>query len=453
MGVPERDNERFARLINDPVYRALWGDRVRLVRQGIAIVENSATGWKRVTSTGGGVTGFRGDRLLLDDLNNPINVESDDVRQATARFVREIMPDRLNDLKLSAIINLQQRTHEGDATGVLLEHGTGYTNVCVPMEFDPLRFAPIVLRYDEEGEPDLIWRDPRGLGDDGEPLSGLYSNARGELRVRPGSPMAKAEGALCWPERFPREEVEALRAIKGQYAWDSQFQQYPGVRGGGIVRKEWWRLWSASDYPALGTVVVSVDTAVEESQSADFNACTVWGLFQGTAGEPQFLLLEAWQERLPLAKLVERVARTCRTRNADYLLIEHKTRGRDVHDEIRRHYVNATWQTVLVLPERSKVARLRAVEHLFSGDYRKDPNGVEYWEGGMIYAPDRDFADEVINQVASFPYGQHDDYVDSVTQALGWMRKVGVVLRKVEHEIDEEEAARYRKPLGVPYSI
>lgn len=452
--VPERDNIRFARIINDPVYRLCWGDRIKLAREGSEVVENTRTGWKRVTSTGGSITGQRGDRLLLDDLNNPMNVESEEVRASATRFVREIMSDRLNNLDKSVIINLQQRTHEEDATGVLIKYGQGYEFVCVPMEFDPLRIFPVTLRRDEDGNPSQVWTDPRALDSKGRLLSGLTMNARGEPRVELGSPMAHAEGTPCWPERFSPEAIEKLKAEKGPFAWHSQYDQFPGVRGGSIIRKDWWKLWQAEEYPDLGTILVSVDTAVEEGTQHDYNACTVWGAFAGEEGEPLLLLLEAWRARLPLAQLVERIAQTCRRRKTDYLLIEHKTRGRDVHDEIVRLYQDATWMTVLVKAEISKVARLKAVEHLFSGDYRKDPHtGIEHWEGGMVYAPDKEWADEVIAEVASFPFGAHDDYVDTVSQVLGWVRKNGVALRKVEYEAMELERKRYRKQPKVPYAI
>jgi phage terminase large subunit-like protein len=627
--IPERDNIRFARVINDPVYQRCWGDRVHLVRAGTELVENARGGWKRVASTGGGTTGWRANRLLLDDLNNPMNVESEDVRRATERFVREIMPDRLNDLDEDAIINLQQRTHAGDATGLLLKYGQGYEFVCVPMEFDPLRIYPVTLRRDERGKPEQVWTDPRGLDAAGNTLAGLYTDRRGELKVRIGSPMAKAEGALCWPERFSPDAVAKLKAEKGPYAWDcnpgeapilmadlstkalrdvrigdevvgfetgceplrdganfvrrrlintvvtdihrdvrpvvklaldsgqsirctpnhkwytgrapndpthpvyaaakvgrallrvcdpalpaldtledarmagwvfgynwvggfyirdqdkivalepdgedvvyglttrtgnyvawgfgssnSQYQQFPGVRGGGIIRRDWWHLWPDETWPELGTILVSVDTATEEGPKNDWNACTAWGAFAGDAGEPLLLLIEAWRARCPLAELVAKVETTCRRRKADYLLIEHKTRGRDLHDEIIRIYQHAAWQTVLVDVEISKAARLKAVQGLFSGDYSRDPNtGVESYTGGMIYAPDKAWADEVITEVAEFPWGEKDDYCDSVSQALGWVRKNGVVLRRVEYDEAELDRKRFRKTPGVPYAI
>ena len=469
--VPVRDNLRFAQVVKHPVYQACWGDRVKITREGSEWVQNDRTGWKAVTSVSGSTTGLRGDILLLDDLNNPMDVESPLVRGATKRFVQEIMPSRLNDLARSAIINLQQRTHQEDATGVLLEaeekraeagQDPEYTFVCIPAEFDPLRIAEVVLRRDEDGEPTDVWVDPRSLDENGRTLRGLFTNAKGLPDVRMGSPMAKAAGESFWPERFPNEELARLKSGMTDYAWDSQMNQIPGVRGGAIIRRDWWKTWSAEDYPALGTVVVSLDTAVEEGEANDWNACTAWGAFAGRHGEPQFLLLAAWKIRTNLADLVRRVAETCRERKADYLLIERKTRGKDVSDEIQRLYQGATWQTELVIPQGDKVSRLRAVSHLFSGDVRRLPDGFDgdgkpkftmSWGGGVVFAPDRDFVEEVITQVATFPYSTHDDYVDTVSMALSWCRKNGVILRKEEFDFEETERNTFRKPLKTPYAI
>lgn len=460
--VPVRDNLRFAKVIKHPVYQQCWGDRVKIGRDGAEWVDNQSTGWKMVSSVSGSVTGFRGDRLLLDDLNNPQAVESELVRETTNRFVRETMPDRLNDLQESVVINLQQRTHQEDATGTLLKFGQDYTFVCVPAEFDPLRIWPVILRRDELGDPVSTWTDPRGLDDEGNPLVGMAHNARGEPFVVPGSPMARAEGTSFWPERFPEEALLKLKAEKGAYAWSSQYLQIPGVRGGAIIRRDWWKLWQDETYPQFGTVVAALDTAVEAKESADYTALTVWGAFAGERGEPLFMLIDAWRGRVSLAETIARVTEMCRRRRVDYLVIEHKTRGRDVADEIMRQYGDATWQTVLYKPEGDKESRLRAVAPLFSGDCRKMPDGkdengkdryIDVYSGGIIYAPAMTWADEVIDEVASFPYGEHDDYADTVAMALAWTRKNGVVLRKVEWDSMEYERNLYRKPQRVPYSI
>jgi phage terminase large subunit-like protein len=473
--VPIRDNLRFATVIKHPVYQQCWGDRVKVTRDGAEWVQNDRTGWKMVTSVSGGTTGFRGDRLLLDDLNNPQTVESDTVRRTTIRFIREIMPDRLNNLDESAIINLQQRTHQNDATGTILEHGVGYTNVCVPMRFDPLRIFPVVLRRDDDYNPVDVWIDPRSLDADGNQLPGLTTNDRGEPAVIPGSPMDRATGESCWPERFSEGALIALEKEKGAYAWNSQYQQYPGVRGGSIIRRDWWKLWKDDDYPDVGTVVVGLDTAVETKEVNDYTALTVWGAFEGPSGEPLMMLMWAWRDRLPLAEIVRQVFEICSGRaelrgagrkaspKADYLLIEDKTQGRAVHDELLTLQGRNPWQTEMVKPRGDKIARLTAVSHLFSGDATRIPDGKDangkdkfldvFHGGGMIYAPDKDWAQAVIDEVADFPYSAHDDWTDTVSMVLGWVRQNGVVLRREEWDDLQYERNVYRKPLTVPYSI
>jgi predicted phage terminase large subunit-like protein len=455
--IPERDNARLLRVISDPVYLRCWGDRFGIVRAGLTLLENDKTGWKRVISTSSGTTGHRADRILCDDLNDPNDVESESVRAGTIHWVREVMPDRLNNMQTSAIVNVQQRTHEQDATGVLAEHGDGYAWMSIPMEFDPLRLCRVVLRTDEDGSVLQEWVDPRGVDEQGQELAGLYEDERGNLKVRMGSPMAQAEGVLAWPERFPPETVASLKKIKGPYAWAGQYNQAPTVRGGAIIWRDWWQTWSARHFPSVGTVIVSLDTAIKESEGADYTALTVWGAWEGVDGAPQVMLLDAWRDRLSLAETVARTAETCFRWKADYLLIEDKARGHDASVEIQRQYADRTWETILIKVNSNsgdKEARLRAVSPLFSGDVRRDPvTGVDTWVGGMVWAPATEWAEEVINEVTAFPRGSHDDYVDTVSQAMAFMRRHGVVLRKAEHDAAELEAKRFRKAPGVPYAI
>lgn len=473
--IPERDNLRFTRVISDPVYQSMWGDRVKLVREGAALVENHHTGWKRTTSTDGGTTGWRGDRILLDDMNNPKSVESDAVRKGTNIFIREVMPDRLNSLRDSVIVNLQQRTHEDDATGTIIKYGRGYQFLCIPMEFDPLRMMPLVLRRDDNGDAIQVWNDPRGLDSNGNLLEGLYTDpVRDTLKVRPGSPMAHAEGTLCWPERFGSKEVMDLKSEKGEYAWAGQYQQMPQPRGGGIIRHDWWQLWARPSYPPLGTVVASLDTSIKEGEKNDYNALTVWGAFaEGNDPYPRLILIDAWRIRCSLAELVQKTAETCSDRKVDVLLIEDKARGTDVAAEIARQYASdVTWDTQLIPVNGrgsfagDKEARLRAVSVMFSGDVRKVPKPgapppppgergetIDVWSGGLIFEPGTSWSREVVEEVCSFPTAAHDDYTDSTSLALSWIRRHGVVLRKVEWEREDYQSKLFRPRPGVPYAI
>jgi phage terminase large subunit-like protein len=454
----ERDNGgdigRFSRLLKSVEYRTLWGDRFKIIKDNAGLVENDKTGSKRVvTMSGGATTGFRGDRILIDDANNPLDVESDTVRATTNIWLREVMPSRTNSAYTSAIICIQQRTHEEDATGILAKTGE-YRWTCVPMHYDPLRDTPVVLTVDDDGRQLDVWHDPRGLDPvTGKKLEGLFRDARGKLQVRPGSPMAKAEGTLAWEARWNQAACDKLRNALGEYAYEGQFQQSPGIRGGGIIRRDWWQIWEG-DFPEFGTIIGILDTAVEEDSKNDWNAIITLGAFPGKEGEPKIMMTSAARWRCQLAELVTNVAAVCAYRKVDYLLIERKTRGKDVHDEILRNYTNAPWETVLVEVTATKIARLKAVSQLFSGDLKKDPvTGIDVYSGGCIYAPDRDWADVVIDEVSAFPTGSHDDYVDCVSMGLGWIRRNGVVLRKVEWEAEELEKRKWKKSIGVPYAI
>ena len=393
-----------------------------------------------------------------------MNVESDPVREATTRWLTEIMPDRLVNLDESVIVNLQQRTHEMDATGILAGIWESPTWVMIPMEFDPLRAMPVVLRTDDEGRAIQVWRDPRGLDDDGVELEGLYHDTTGTLRLRMGSPMAQAEGALCWPERFSPEAVERMKK-KGIYAYSGQYQQAPTVRGGGIIRRDWWQLWPEEEFPPLGTVVGSLDTAIKEGEQNDFNAFLSMGAFAGKEGAPKLILTSAWKARMSLAELIRRTAESCYAAKVDYLLIEDKARGHDAAAEIARQYYDAPWQTILIPVNGAgsfsgdKKARLEAVSVMFSGDVRRVPlpgdptQTMEVWTGGMIYEPGREWSAAVVDEVAAFPTGAHDDYVDALSQLLSWVRRHGVVVREVEHAAAEIEKRKYRRTPGVPYAV
>jgi hypothetical protein len=169
----KRDNGRFRNLILSPHYHGHWGHVFGPGDQfGRRKIENDKTGWKFASSIGGVGTGERADRVLIDDPNNVKKAESKAVLESTNLWLTEVMPDRLNDQRRSAIILIQQRTNERDCSGTLLALEAGYVHLSVPMEFEPRRHYTNALG----------WQDPR-----------------------------TREGALAWEERFPGEEVAKRR--------------------------------------------------------------------------------------------------------------------------------------------------------------------------------------------------------------------------------------------------
>jgi len=434
----ERDNMRCRNVVMNERYQRLWGNRFKISNEQFTKVKfaNDQTGWKLATSTGGIGVGERGDRFIIDDANNTMLMESEAVRYTTNMWFTEVVPDRLNNPKESAIVVIQQRLHEEDVSGVALDRDLGYTHLCIPMEYVPHGF---VNGYDATGkvktfdtwdtDPDaevpvkLFWQDPRTEVD--EP---------------------------AWPERFGPDEIEELKKAKGPYAWAGQYQQTPEVRGGSIIRRDYWNNWEDEKYPELEYILASIDTAYTEKEENDASAMTIWGMFRDANKNPKIILMHAWQERLEIHKLVQRVIDTCTKDNrpishprfqVDKLLIEAKASGLSVSQEIRRIIgFNGLFGIDLINPTKQgdKVARAHSVLHLFSD--------------GMIYAPTgRVWCDEVINQAAVFPKGSKDDLVDSMTMALRYLRDHGFALRREESEYDMEEEVRYKSRLGAIYPV
>jgi phage terminase large subunit-like protein len=75
------------------------------------------------------------------------------------------------------------------------------------------------------------------------------------------------------------------------------------------------------------------------------------------------------------------------------------------------------------------MVRLNAVADLFSS--------------GKVWVPDTRWAREVVEEVASFPVGEHDDYVDTVSQALLRYRQGGFI--SLDSDEREDQYFRARK--------
>lgn len=387
----ERDNRRFRELIQSPDYVRLWGDRFALEKKGEELVSTNKTGWKIASSVKGVSTGERGSRVLFDDPHNVKQAESDPVREETVRWFREGMSNRLNDMEKSAIAIIMQRVHENDVSGAAIEMGD-YEHLMIPMEWDGRRY-----------HTSIGWTDPRE--DDGE---------------------------LAWEERFSAKVVARLKATLGPYGYAGQYQQAPTPRGGGIFRRDWWQLWGNPDdpddpqfkkFPACEYIIASLDCAYTEKTENDYSALTIWGAFRDRNDMPKAILMNAWRDRLTIHELVEKVTATCKKFRVDKLLIEAKASGISVFQEIRRLHSHEGFGVQLVDPKGGdKIARAYACQAFFSDE--------------MIFAPDREWSDMVITEMASFPRAPHDDLVDSCTMALKHFRDAGLLIHGAEMATD-----------------
>jgi predicted phage terminase large subunit-like protein len=216
-----------------------------------------------------------------------------------------------------------------------------------------------------------------------------------------------------WPEFWKKEELLSVKASLPIAKWNSQWLQNPTAEAGSIVKREWWNRWEKEDVPPYSYVIQSYDTAFSKKETADYSAITTWAIFKpGVSGDEdaeQIMLLDAKRVRVDFPELKKLAWDEYKYWEPDCVLIEAKASGTPLTQELRRMGIPVTAYT----PSRGqdKVARMNSVAPIF--------------ESGMVWAPEEDFSDEVIEEMASFPYGDHDDYCDSATMALMRFRQGG----------------------------
>ena len=224
-------------------------------------------------------------------------------------------------------------------------------------------------------------------------------------------PAILPSGKPLWPGFWPLEQLESLRAELPVPKWSAQYQQDPTSEEGAIIKREWWKEWKEKKPPRCEFVIQSWDTAFLAKETADYSACTTWGVFHTEDHEVKILLLDALQERLEFPDLKVRAYEMYKQYKPDAFIVEAKAAGSPLIFELRRIGIPVAEYT----PGRGKdkVARVNAVSDLFFS--------------GHVYAPKTRWAEEVIEQFASFPFGDHDDLVDSSTQALIRFRQGGFI--------------------------
>jgi predicted phage terminase large subunit-like protein len=224
--------------------------------------------------------------------------------------------------------------------------------------------------------------------------------------------------------------------------------QSPSPRGGSILKDEYWQLWDRDTFPNFEFILASLDTAFTDKEENDPSALTVWGIWRDESGNPKLMLVYAWSERLDFNSLYEKVLDTCvpqpvwRSPNfpVDKLIIENKGSGISVGYELHRLLRGTGNLSIeLIDPKKfgDKRSRVLSIQHLFSD--------------GMVYAPDKAWADKVIQQCSVFPKGSNDDLVDTVSQALRYLRDQGFALRRSEYaDAAAEEMAYTGRSSNVP---
>ena len=235
---------------------------------------------------------------------------------------------------------------------------------------------------------------------------------------------------VLWPEFWSRDELEGVRASIPVSKWNAQYLQNPTAEEGAIIKREWWNVWEADDPPPCEYIIQSYDTAFTKSERADYSAITTWGIFYPDEGdEPAIILLDAEKGRWEFPELKDAALRLYNEYDPDMVLIEQKASGTPLTHEMRQMGIPVSAFT----PGRGadKFSRMNACAPIF--------------ESGMVWSPESRWAEEVIEECASFPNGEHDDLADSMTQAILRFRQGGFIRTRADYEDEDIHAYRRRK--------
>ena len=349
------------RVLSAPWYQSLF-PATRLARGQARRADFATTrgGGRFSTTIGGTLTGRGGDIILIDDPHKPEDAVSDVKRTAVLDWFRSTLLSRQNDPATSAIVLIQQRVHEADLAGMLLEQG-GWAHLDLP------------AMAEDHQTIDLGWR--------------------GEIVRDPGH--------LLHPVRLSHAVLDERKAELGAYLFAAQYQQRPAPLGGGLIKWDWFRTYDEQPEKLPGDrIVQSWDTASKADEANDWSVCTTWLVRKGSAW-----LLNVHRVRLEFPELRRRI-RVQRDRwDAALILIEEAGSGVQLLQDLRQ---DPNISVRGLIPKDDKATRLLSVSHLI--------------EGGQIAVPnDASWIAEFQREVTLFPNGKHDDQVDSVTQFLKWL--------------------------------
>ena len=224
-------------------------------------------------------------------------------------------------------------------------------------------------------------------------------------------PAILPSGNPLWPQFWSLEELKALQEELPNAKWQAQYQQNPVGNESAIVKRDWWKWWEEDDPPECEFILQSWDTAFEKTQRADYSAGTTWGIFncKEDGNRPNIILLNTYKKRVEFPELKKDVLKEYKEFEPDALIVEKKASGAPLIYDLRAMGVPV--QEYTPSKGQDKIARLNAVSDIIAS--------------GKVWVPKTRWAEELVDEIAAFPSGEHDDLVDATTLALMRFRQGG----------------------------
>jgi predicted phage terminase large subunit-like protein len=246
-------------------------------------------------------------------------------------------------------------------------------------------------------------------------------------------PAIMPSGKPLWPQFWSLKELSALKEELPNGKWMAQYMQQPTSDVSAIIKREWWQIWPDDEPPFCEFLIQSWDTAFLKTERSDYSACTTWGVFYKPdatgINRANIILLNAFKARMEFPELKQRAFQEYKEWNPDTLVVEAKAAGSPLIFELRAMGIPV--QEFTPTKGNDKIARLNSVADIFAS--------------GMVWVPNTNWAEELVEEVASFPSGEHDDMVDSMSQALIRYRRGGFIRLESDEE-DEPRQFRRKEP-------
>jgi len=314
------------------------------------------------TSVGGTLTGRGADLIVIDDPLKPEEAMSEAARKRVIDWYGGTLVSRPNDKKNGPIIVVMQRLHEDDLAGHLLRQG--------------------------------IWRHLE------LPAIAVEDSI---IPIGHGKVINRRCGDLLHPERESKETLDRIKAEMGSLAFSAQYQQRPVPLEGNLIKRDWFRFYDQLPLPGPhDRIVQSWDVAMTTGNASSFSVCTTWRI----AG-PNFYLIDVFRARLSYPELRRKVACLAQRYRDPIVLIEKEGLGLALLQDLREDLPPGVTRPIGIKAEGSKKERMEAQ--------------TAKVEAGQVHlARYADWLDSFLLELLAFPYGQHDDQVDSVSQFLKW---------------------------------
>lgn len=410
-----RDTLKSRDILLSDWFKANWGDiTIKPGEDQKTKFALTTGGWRMATSTGGRATGEHPDRKIVDDAHNAKQAESEAERQMALDWFDRTLSTRGKSRGAKTVV-VMQRLHENDLTGHILnkmEDLGNYEHLSLPMRFEGNRKVT-----------SIGWSDPR-----------------------------KEKNDLLWPEMFNEKSVRELEVLLGEYGAAGQLQQRPAPIGGGLIKVKHFKLWPHDKpLPVFDYMLQSYDTAYSEKTTGDPSACTVWGVFTESNGKRNVLLVDSWAENLGYPALRKRVIEDWkasygadrndhlrRGRRPDNILVEEKSSGISLIQDLRLAGIPVASYN----PGRAdKVAKAHQATPIL------ETGCIYLIESAKTRGQPVSWAKALVDQCERFPKVEHDDLVDTWTQAMIWLRDNNwLELQYHEEEIEDyaDEVSRKR---------